>query len=465
MLIIFQAAQAESISLDCTLYNSDDTISASMDGENLGFSGMAVIEPHSMLYQSGGSSNQPDCDYSYDLSLNGKPLASEASSDSGAFAWNSNAGSGDYALGSEVLSLSAKHMVNDGVLSSHFANSDHEVSNEVDTDGASYAEAVRLGQDSMGSKGKGYTTLPEFSYSFEQMVDGQSLGSGGESDSGAARWSFSIRPDGLEDESIKTSISTESGVEDGYLKSTYFNPNIRVDEDVDVDGAIYIQKASIGLEKLDSVGKGITNGEETTSEETTSEETSSEETSSEAAAADDGEPDESSLDAASTDEPSETGSENKVIQDSLSISSTDKDGNIDISLAGDTKAVWQSDVSSNPDEYSFDMLIGGEATIEDMDEFGMEGKATGLPVQVLPAGTIDISYYYPREDFQDHLRLTEEEVSDFCQDYGLSTPPPYLMYYLQQKTYIYPYEVPIDPTWAALPEDYYRMGMTFTIND
>lgn len=451
ILMSFQAAQATSISLDCSLYNSDDSLTASMDGENLGFSGSATIEPHSMLYESGGGSNQPDCDYSYSLSLNEEPLASGASSDSGAFTWSSNVGSGDYALGSEVLRLSAKHMVNDGVLSSYFANSEHEVAIEIETDGASYSETFRLDRDSMYSKGMGYTTLPEFSYSFEQTTDGQSLGSEGESDSGAARWSFSTRDDGLEDESSKTSISTECGVEDGYLKSTYFNPVIKVDEDVIVDGAAYIQKARIGLDQLDSIGKGVT-------QEEVAEETSSEEAVSSS------ELEENDLETA-TDEPSEIDSEAEIIKDSLSISSADKGGSIEVSLEGDTGAAWQSDVSSNPDEYSFNMLINGQGTIEDMDEFGMEGEASGLPVQVLPAGTVDISYYYPREDFQDHLRLTEEEVRDFCQDYGITTPSPYLMYYLQQKTYIYPYEVPIDAEWAALPEDYYYMGMAFTVKN
>ncbi len=455
ILIVFQAAQATSISLDCSLYNSDDSLTASMDGESLGFSGSATIEPHSMLYQSGGGSNQPDCDYSYSLSLNEESLASGANSDSGAFSWSSNVCSGDYALGSEILSLSAKHMVNDGVLSSYFANSEHEVADEIETGGASYSETFRLEPDIMDSKGKGYTTLPEFSYSFEQTADGQSLGSEGESDSGAARWSFSVRDDGLEDESSKISISTECGVEDGYLKSTYFNPVIKVDEDVMVDGATYIQKARIGLDQLDSTGKGVT--------QEVVEETSSDE-SSEVEAVDNSELEENDLEA-TTDEPSEIDSETEIIKDSLSISSADKGGSIEVSLEGNIGAAWQSDVSSNPDEYSFNMLINGQGTIEDMDEFGMEGEASGLPVQILPAGTVDISYYYPREDFQDHLRLTEEEVRDFCQDYGITTPSPYLMYYLQQKTYIYPYEVPLDAEWAALPEDYYHMGMTFTVKN
>jgi hypothetical protein len=421
-----------------------------MDGENLGFSGTAIIEPHSMLYQNKGSSNQPDCDYSYSLSLNEKPLASGASTDSGAFSWGAKASSGDYALGSETLSLSARHMVDDGVLSSYFATSEHEVADKIKTDGASYSEAFQLDQDSMSSKGKGYTTQPEFSYSFEQTVDGRSLGSGAESDSGAAKWSFRTLSEGLEDGSSKTSISAESGVEDGYLKSTYFNPNIKVDEDVEVSGATYFQKASVDLEQLDSTGNGITREEESLSEEDVASDSDSEE---------------SYLEENSADDPSEINSDAKDIKDSLSISSADKSGSITASLTGDTKALWHSEVSSNPSEYSFGMLVNGQGTIEDMDEFGMEGEASGLPTQILPTGTVEISYNYPREDFQDHLELTEEEIRDFCEDYGLTTPGPSLWYYLQQKSWIYPYETPIDPDWAALPEDYYRMSMAFTLKN
>jgi hypothetical protein len=449
-LIVFSIAQAVPISLDCSLYNSDDSLFVSLDGENLGFSGSAIIEPHSMLYQNKGSSNQPDCDYSYSLSLNEKPLASGASTDSGAFSWGAKASSGDYALGSETLSLSARHMVDDGVLSSYFSNSDHEVADEIKADSASYSEALQLDQDSMSSKGKGYTTQPEFSYSFEQMVDGQSLGSGMESDSGAAKWAFSIRPDSLEDESSKTAVSAEGGVEDGYLKSTYFNPNIRVDEDVEVSGATYFQKARIDLEQLDSTGNGVTREEESPSEGDVSDDSDSEE---------------NYLDENPANDPSMTNSDAKDIKDSLSISSADKSGSITTSLTGDTRALWHSDVSSNPEEYSFSMLVNGQGTIEDMDEFGMEGEASGLPAQVLPAGTVEISYDYPRDDFQDHLELTEEEIRDFCEDYGLTTPGPSLWYYLQQKSYLYPYEVPIDPDWAALPEDYYRMSMAFTLKN
>lgn len=449
MLMIFPAAQAAPITLDCSLYNSDDSLSVSLDGENLGFSSSAIIEPHSMLYQNKGSSNQPDCDYSYSISLNEKPLASGASTDSGEFAWSAKASSGDYALGSEILSLSARHMVDDGVLSSYFATSEHEVTDEIETDGASYSEAFQLDQDSMNSKGKGYTTMPEFSYSFEQTVDGQSLGSGAESDSGAAKWSFSIRPDSLEDGSGKTSVSAETGVEDGYLKSTYFNPNIKVDEEIAVDGAAFFQKASIDMAQLDSTGNGVTHEEESSSEDD----------------ADNSDLDQNYLEENSADDPSEIGSGTRIIKDSLSISSADKSGSIEAGLTGDTKALWHSGVSSNPKEYSFSMLVNGQGTIEDMDEFGMEGEASGLPAQTLPTGTVDISYDYPREDFQDHLELTEEEIRDFCEDYGLTTPGPSLWYYLQQKSYLYPYEIPIDSEWASLPEDYYRMSMAFTLKN
>ena len=81
------------ISLQMSYYNSDDDMSMSLEGANLAFESFCTIEPHSLTYSNGGSSKQPQAEYSYSLAQWGNHAPS-AETDSGMFGWSGNVDAG-----------------------------------------------------------------------------------------------------------------------------------------------------------------------------------------------------------------------------------------------------------------------------------------------------------------------------------------------------------------------------------
>ena len=150
---------AAEISFNCNLYNSEDSVSADLQGDNLRFSAYAELNPDSIYYSGGGSSTEPDCSYSYTITNNGKELASGAKTNSGELMFQSQVISNYNGEGGKAFDLSLKNLVANGVLNSHYSNPDLSVEKATDLNMAIYAENARMGTDQMQSLGSGVTLV------------------------------------------------------------------------------------------------------------------------------------------------------------------------------------------------------------------------------------------------------------------------------------------------------------------
>lgn len=425
-------ALGDTMSLSCSLYNSEDSLSVSLDGENFDFMGSAILDPTSLYYRNGGGSTQPDCSYDYSVSFDGVTLESGAESDSGAFSWHANADSNYCGDGARSFDLSAKNMVNDGTLSSHYSNPDHSVEEDVDVEGAHYSENIKLSEGDMDAEGLGASHDDGFYYSFSQTMDEEEMGSEVEADSGASVWKVSVDDDIEKDSTGASTLTAINLVEDGSLKSSYFNPNLNVDETVETENAVYLEKGTISHGRIDSSGNGVT------------------------------------IEKKGSSSTSEDQLETKGLHQSIGIKDEDEDkwSEVTADVAGDTEVRWVSGVKSEASKSSVGLKVDGYGTITKMDQLKMIGKAKDFPIQTLPAGDVDISYNYPYRDkgFLDSLELYREEVEEFLDDYHVEVSPA-LYYYLNQKMYVNSYEIPPDPNNALLPEDHYEMNMAFTMKE
>jgi len=154
--LLMLSAEA-SMSLQMNYYNSDDSISVSMDGYNLEFESFCELYADSITYKNGGSSKQPDAEYSYSISLNEKSAFSSAETDSGEFAWNSNIIAD---ASTEEFNVAAKSEVKDGHLSLNYGNRDMSVKETVDAENAGYSQQARFIDGSVESQGGGSTLQP-----------------------------------------------------------------------------------------------------------------------------------------------------------------------------------------------------------------------------------------------------------------------------------------------------------------
>ncbi len=147
------------ISLQMSYYNSDDDMSMSLEGANLAFESFCTIEPHSLTYSNGGSSKQPQAEYSYSLALNGETTFSSAETDSGMFGWSGNVDAGGD-LGLDSLKVSTVSAVKDGSLNVAYGNDDLKVQEMVEAEKSGYQQQAQLGPNTVFSKGSGSTLQP-----------------------------------------------------------------------------------------------------------------------------------------------------------------------------------------------------------------------------------------------------------------------------------------------------------------
>lgn len=154
MLILSAKA---SVSLQMSYYSSDDSMSVSMDGYNLEFESVCELYPDSITYNNGGSSKQPDTEYSYSISLNDKSAFSSAETDSGKSAWSSNIIAGP---SSETLRVVTISEVENGHLSLNYGNKEMSVKETMDAKNAGYSQQARFIDNSVESQGAGSTLQP-----------------------------------------------------------------------------------------------------------------------------------------------------------------------------------------------------------------------------------------------------------------------------------------------------------------
>ncbi len=143
------------------LYNSEDTLSVDLTGENLNFDATAMMMPDSVFYQNGGKSNDAQGFYSYQVVLSNETLASGTKTDSGAFGWSTLADSNYKGDGSRQFVHAQNSMVKNGALNTYYASSDCRVEQAIQTDEAAYSQKGVLSPHSVRTSGSGATITKE----------------------------------------------------------------------------------------------------------------------------------------------------------------------------------------------------------------------------------------------------------------------------------------------------------------
>ncbi len=154
--LLIVSAEA-SVSLQMNYYNSDDSMSVSMDGYNLEFESFCELYADSMLYNNGGSSKNSDAKYSYSASLNDKSAFSSAETDSGKFAWSTNIVADS---SSNEFKVATKSEVKDGHLRLNYGNEEIRVKETMNAENAVYSQQAGFIDDSINSQGGGSTIQP-----------------------------------------------------------------------------------------------------------------------------------------------------------------------------------------------------------------------------------------------------------------------------------------------------------------
>ena len=157
IIISLISLSGANVDLHMDFYNSQDSISMSLDGENLHFGALSQLNPNSINYDNGGSSTQPQSEYSYSLTLNGETAYSSARTDSGSLAWSGKVVAGD---DGRMLKVAAMSAVKDGKLDTNYGNNKFKVQEVVEAENSGYAQNALIQPDSIASAGAGSTLEP-----------------------------------------------------------------------------------------------------------------------------------------------------------------------------------------------------------------------------------------------------------------------------------------------------------------
>jgi len=157
IIISLISLSGANVDLHMDFYNSQDSISMSLDGENLHFGALSQLNPNSINYDNGGSSTQPQSEYSYSLTLNGETAYSSARTDSGSLAWSGKVVAGD---DGRMLKVAAMSAVKDGKLTTNYGNNEFKVQEVVEAKNSGYAQKEQIQPGSVTSAGSGSTLEP-----------------------------------------------------------------------------------------------------------------------------------------------------------------------------------------------------------------------------------------------------------------------------------------------------------------
>ena len=157
LLIMCLTALGGAISVGVDLYNSQDSMSMGLSGENLNYAAVAELKPDSLLFDNGGSSTQPQCVYDYHVTFDGKTLGSGVETNNGVFSWNTLVDADSKGDGSRAFSLSPKYAVKDGTAKSHYENPDLKVTTKTQAINSAYMQTAAITPDSLSMQGSGGT--------------------------------------------------------------------------------------------------------------------------------------------------------------------------------------------------------------------------------------------------------------------------------------------------------------------
>jgi hypothetical protein len=154
LIFLGAIAQAE-VSVQCSFYNSEDEVSMSLEGENLGFGAEVILEPDFLSYENGGGSNGENSHYSYNLNFNGESISTGAETNTGGFGWSAIANSNIDGEDSKAFFVKPHSQVADGYLDTYSANSDLSVGRSIAVKNGYYSETSTISADNLNSKGSG----------------------------------------------------------------------------------------------------------------------------------------------------------------------------------------------------------------------------------------------------------------------------------------------------------------------
>lgn len=354
-----------------------------------------------------------------------------------------------------------------------YYNSDDDISMSLDGANLAFESFCALEPHSLTYNNAGSSKQPEAEYSYSLALDGETMFSSAETDSGMFGWSGNVEAGGdLGLNSLR--VSMRSAVKDGSLKLAYGNDEFKVQEMVETDNSKYQQQALLGPGTVVSVGSGSTlnpvpglaenlaarnAGQDVTRTIQTDDDDLNEEVKTNS------DPQENSIEDSTSSENQDQG-----IKYSLNVQTAgaEKQGSIDADVMGLTEAQWFTQVKFEPEDYSIGVRVRGIG-FAPIDELEMIGQATGFPQQILPPGNVKISYRDRNisdtpELWEKYPELIEIESQDFYSAYaGMSTPA--LWYYLNN---MYQTEaplglyIPIDP---LEPLEKYQLSMAFEVRE
>jgi hypothetical protein len=294
----------------------------------------------------------------------------------------------------------------------------------------------------------GASNQPQAEYSYSLALNEERAFSSAETDSGMFAFYGAVRTGGENNENLMK-ISANSGVKDGRLNVAYGNDEFEVQETVEAEDSVYQQKADISPTTVSSSGFGSTiNPVPGLAENLMARWTGQV-------------ADEANEDA----NPVPQEGKDQGIRYSINVHhvETGKLGYVDANVMGLTEAQLATNVHFEDDEYLFGVKVRGIG-FAPIDELNMTGQASGLPVQTLPPGDVEIRYItnksYPWDEYVD---LVDIESEKFSSEYpGNSTPA--LWYYLDNEFRI---EVPVYVNYtlnnSLAPLEIYEFGMVYNV--
>ncbi|MEM0498037.1 MAG: hypothetical protein QW781_00880 [Methanothrix sp.] len=332
-------------------------------------------------------------------------------------------------------------------------NSNDEMGMSIDGTNVMFDAFCALEPESLEYSNGGSSTFSEADYSYSLSLNGRTLFSNAETDSGMFSWSGRIEAGGeLGLDVIRA--SSKSAVRDGRLNVGYGNDEFKVYEIVEAADSGYQQQAQLDPGSVASRGTGSTLRPVSGLEENLKLRTNG---NADTMKADDG--------AATAQEDTST---LQGIRYSIGVQAPriDKQGSIDACVMGQTEAQWATEVNFNPENYFFGMRAIGIG-FAPIDELGMTGQATEFPVQILPPGNVEIQYRDKTapdtpEPWEKYLEVVEEKSREFDNTYGGSTPA--LWYYLEN---VFKNEVPVNiqyTTGYLKPLERYQLSMVFKVD-
>jgi hypothetical protein len=354
-----------------------------------------------------------------------------------------------------IMAIMASSIVGSGAnveLNMGYYNTHDDMSMSLKGSNLNFGSACTLLPQSIKYSNGGASIQPKTEYSYSLTLNGDTTFSSAQTDSGMFAFKGAVDVGGHDNKNL-LKLSAKSGVKDGSLKTAYGNDKFQVQEVVQAENFVYQQQADLGPKTVSSTGFGSTltpvpGLADNLMMRSTGQLTPDAETAPAVA----------------------EGKDQGVIY-SIQVQNPggEKEGHIDAKVMGLAESQLATYTKFDDDKkYTFGAKMRGIG-FAPIGELEMAGQATGLPLQTLPPGDVEISYKDPSETDEDeenwggYPELVDKKAEEFDSDYpGKSTPA--LWYYLNNEFTI---EVPVYvyyPPYSLLDSvETYQLGMVYSV--